>query len=92
MRNVILTSVTVLFLAALAGQASAQQPLSGGASDGGAIQGGSGAPGSGTGIPGAIVNNTTAQGIGEDDTRSFGQSTKMGTDQPHRDGLRDWTR
>ena len=27
-----------------------------------------GAPGSGVGIPGAIMNNTTAEGIGEDDT------------------------
>ena len=46
-------------------------PLSGGASGGGAIQGGSGAPGSGVGIPGAIVNGTTATGIGMDDTRSL---------------------
>lgn len=43
-------------------------PLSGGGSGGGAIEGGSGAPGSGVGIPGAIANNTTAEGIGEDDT------------------------
>ncbi len=43
-------------------------PLSGGGSGGGAIEGGSGAPGSGVGIPGAIMNNTTAEGIGEDDT------------------------
>ena len=43
-------------------------PLSGGGSGGGAIEGGSGAPGSGVGIPGAIVNDTTAEGIGEDDT------------------------
>ena len=45
-------------------------PLSGGGSGGGAIEGGSGAPGSGVGIPGAIVNNTTAEGIGDDDTLS----------------------
>ncbi len=47
-----------------------QPPLSGGGSGGGAIQGGEGAPGGGTGIPGAIVNNTTAFGIGENDTAS----------------------
>ena len=45
-------------------------PLSGSASGGGAIQGGSGAPGSGVGLPGSIVNGTTAAGIGTDDTRS----------------------
>jgi hypothetical protein len=55
-------------LLVLATPAMAQQQPSGGASNGGAIQGGSGAPGSGTGVPGAIVNDTTATGIGETPT------------------------
>lgn len=62
-------------LAVLLGAAPAfAAPLSGGGSGGGAIEGGSGAPGSGVGIPGAIVNNTTAEGIGEDDTLSVAPS------------------
>lgn len=71
MLNTVKNAVLLAGLA-LFGTPAMAQLLSGGASGGGAIQGGDGAPGSGTGVPGAIVNNTTAQGIGEDDTLSPG--------------------
>jgi hypothetical protein len=74
-----IAAIALLLGASLASAA----PLSGGASGGGAIQGGSGAPGSGVGIPGSIVNNTTAEGIGEDDTPPiYHQAFVSHTDQP----------
>ncbi len=71
--------IAALGIALMAGAAAAA-PLSGGASGGGAIQGGSGAPGSGVGIAGSIVNNTTAEGIGEDDRPSIPSFNQRATD------------